>query len=92
MNSRNTLPANSTPTPSEIQRSRGASGAGRWTSRSQANMSASPRTPRTVEIVSTPAPSLSTILLSTSAQANDEAASSAGPISARRLPACEEVG
>ena len=48
-------------------------------------------TPRIADIVSTSAPSLSTTLPSTSAQANEEAPSKAGPICARRLPAREVV-
>ena len=44
-----------------------------------------PRTARTVANVSTSAPSLSGILLTTSAQAKDEAPSNAGPICASRL-------
>jgi hypothetical protein len=47
--------------------------------------------PRIADIVSTSAPSLSTTLPSTSAQANEEAPSKAGPICARRLPAREVV-
>ena len=48
---------------------------------------ATPRTARTADMVSTSAPSMSTTLLNTSAQANEEAPSKAGPICARRLPA-----
>src|SRR5262245_34721620 len=46
-----------------------------------------PRNARKVATVSTSAPSRSGTLASTSAQAKDEAPSSAGPICARRLPA-----
>src|SRR5262245_8831717 len=49
---------------------------------------ATPRTARTTDMVSTSAPAMSTTLLETSAQANEEAPSKAGPICARRLPAC----
>src|SRR5262249_56945180 len=57
-------------------------------SRSQAKSMATPRTARTTDMVSTSAPTMSTTLLETSAQANEEAPSKAGLICARRLPAC----
>src|SRR5262249_4133018 len=49
---------------------------------------ATPSPARTTEQVNAAAPGLSATLLSTSAQANEEAPSSAGPICASRLPAC----
>src|SRR5215470_5026221 len=88
LNSRNTLPAKSTPRPSEIHLARGAKAPDGGTSRSQANSMATPSTARTTEMVSASAPALSATLLSTSAQANEEAPSSAGLICASRLPAC----
>ena len=72
--------------PSEIhvaRRLKAAAGA----SLSQTNSIATPTTARTADIVSTPAPAMSTTLTSTSAQANEEAPSTAGPTCAKRKSA-----
>src|SRR5262249_60892257 len=86
MKRRNTLPANSTPNPSEIHVARRLNAAG-GTSLSQTNSIATPTTARMADIVSTPAPAMSTTLTSTSAQANEGAPSTAGPTCAKRLSA-----
>src|SRR2546423_5083798 len=83
MNRRKTLPANRTPNPSEIHVARRLKAPG-GTSLSQTNSIATPTTARMADIVSTPAPAMSTTLTSTSAQANEEAPSTAGPICAMR--------
>src|SRR5690349_6792246 len=86
MNRRNTLPANSTPNPSEIHVARRLKGAG-GTNVSQTNSIATPTTARMADIVSTPAPAMSTTLTRTSAQANEVAPSTAGPTCAKRKSA-----
>ena len=79
---RKTLPAKRTPRPSEIHVARAVKAPRGGTSLSQTNRNATPSTARTAEVVSTSAPSMSTTLISTSAQANEEAPSTAGPICA----------
>ena len=88
---RKTLPAKRTPRPSEIHVARAVKAPRGGTSLSQTNRNATPSTARTAEVVSTSAPSMSTTLISTSAQANEEAPSTAGPICAGLLCGVESL-
>src|SRR5262245_53831977 len=82
-----TTPAKMTPSPRLIHRARGVGGTGGVPIFSHADTSTTPTTPRNTDMVSTSAPSASTILLSTLLIANDVAATTPGRRSASRLGA-----
>src|SRR6202040_468361 len=80
LNTRNTFAANRTPSARAIRLARGGTDADFCAKRSQSMRNARPTMPRSVDAVSTSAPARKVTLMSTSAQANENAPSRAGPI------------
>jgi hypothetical protein len=85
LNRRKTLAAKSAPSANEIRLCRSVMRASRAMNRIQPNKMMVPMIPRSVETVSASPPARNATLLSTSAQASEEAARRAGPTGASRL-------
>src|SRR5437879_10340375 len=85
LNNPNTTPANSTPTPSAIQRWRAVYGTGGGCSHSQPTMKTTLNAPRKADSDNTSMPETSASLLNTSEIANVVAATMPGPSSVKRL-------